>query len=85
MDLYADREDTDGPNPVCEDGQRAHHPQESGPHRGREAATDRAPGLALEKLDAHLDVMAERGDIVTPDMEQAGRDDGGEAGRIGLA
>ncbi|MBD2818565.1 hypothetical protein ID867_15425 [Streptomyces parvulus] len=45
-----------------------------------------AAGLALEKLDAHLDVMAERGDIVMPDMdsEPAGRD-GSEAGRIGLA
>nr|WP_143657618.1 hypothetical protein [Streptomyces sp. alain-838] len=44
-----------------------------------------AAGLALEKLDAHLDVMAERGDIAMPDMEQAARDEGGEAGRIGLA
>jgi hypothetical protein len=44
-----------------------------------------AAGLALEKLDAHLDVMAERGDIVTPDKDQAGRDEGGEADRIGLA
>ncbi|MFJ2722208.1 hypothetical protein [Streptomyces sp. NPDC087437] len=34
MNLYADREDTDGPNPVCEDGQRAHHPQESAPRPG---------------------------------------------------
>ncbi|MFD0228086.1 hypothetical protein ACWGPD_10015 [Streptomyces hirsutus] len=30
-------------------------------------------------------MMAERGDIVMPDMEQAGRDKGGEASRIDLA
>jgi len=37
MDRYAHRDDADDAHPVREDDQRAHRPQESGPHRGREA------------------------------------------------
>ncbi|WP_331740029.1 hypothetical protein OG613_45130 (plasmid) [Streptomyces sp. NBC_00015] len=43
-----------------------------------------AAGQALEKLDAHLDVMAERGDIAMPDPDRAARE-ADEAGRLGLA
>ena len=37
MDRYAHRDDADDAHPVREDDQRAHRPQEPGPHRGREA------------------------------------------------
>ncbi|MFI6936792.1 hypothetical protein [Streptomyces sp. NPDC050287] len=37
MDRYAHRDDADDAQPVREDDQRAHRPQEPGPHRGREA------------------------------------------------
>ncbi|MGW4994951.1 relaxase domain-containing protein [Streptomyces mirabilis] len=37
MDRYADRENTDGPHPAREDDQQAYRPQQSGPHRGRDA------------------------------------------------
>ncbi|MFF3919155.1 hypothetical protein ACFYZB_38055 [Streptomyces sp. NPDC001852] len=37
MDRYAHRDDAERPHPVREDDQRAHRPQEPGPHRGREA------------------------------------------------
>ncbi|MFJ1673188.1 MobF family relaxase [Streptomyces bottropensis] len=37
MDRYAEQDDTDGAQPVRQDDQRAHRPQEPGPHRGREA------------------------------------------------
>lgn len=36
-DRYAEQDDADGPQPVRQDDQRAHRPQEPGPHRGREA------------------------------------------------
>jgi hypothetical protein len=34
---YAEQDDADGAQPVRQDDQRAHRPQEPGPHRGREA------------------------------------------------
>ncbi|MFD3681954.1 MobF family relaxase [Streptomyces sp. NPDC058613] len=34
---YAEQDDADGAQPVRQNDQRAHRPQESGPHRGREA------------------------------------------------
>ncbi|WP_345045948.1 hypothetical protein [Streptomyces sannanensis] len=37
MSRYADWEDTTAPHPVREDDQRAHRPQQPGPHRGPEA------------------------------------------------
>ncbi|MET8077941.1 hypothetical protein [Streptomyces sp. NPDC005303] len=37
MDRYAHRDDADDAHPVREEDQRAHPPQEPGPHRGREA------------------------------------------------
>lgn len=36
-DRYAEQDDADGAQPVRQDDQRAHRPQEPGPHRGREA------------------------------------------------
>jgi hypothetical protein len=36
-DRYAEQDDADGTQPVRQDDQRAHRPQEPGPHRGREA------------------------------------------------
>ncbi|MEV6742498.1 MobF family relaxase [Streptomyces sp. NPDC051104] len=36
-DRYAEQDDADGAQPVRQDDQRVHHPQEPGPHRGREA------------------------------------------------
>ncbi|WP_254398092.1 hypothetical protein [Streptomyces sp. AC558_RSS880] len=36
-DRYAEQDDADGARPVRQDDQRAHRPQETGPHRGREA------------------------------------------------
>ncbi|MEU5200999.1 MobF family relaxase [Streptomyces scabiei] len=37
MNRYARRDDADTTHPVREDDQQAHHPQQPGPHRGREA------------------------------------------------
>ncbi|WP_405776999.1 hypothetical protein [Streptomyces sp. NBC_01538] len=37
MARYAEQDDADDAHPVREDDQRAHRPQDSGPHRGREA------------------------------------------------
>ncbi|MEH0638843.1 hypothetical protein [Streptomyces bottropensis] len=37
MDRYAEQDDADGAQPVRQDDQRAHRPQEPRPHRGREA------------------------------------------------
>ncbi|MFE6288185.1 MobF family relaxase [Streptomyces sp. NPDC057877] len=37
MNRYARRDDADTTHPVHEDDQQAHHPQQPGPHRGREA------------------------------------------------
>ncbi|MER7569442.1 hypothetical protein ABTZ93_42180 [Streptomyces sp. NPDC097941] len=36
-DRYAEQDDADGTQPVRLDDQRAHRPQEAGPHCGREA------------------------------------------------
>ncbi|GAA3920254.1 hypothetical protein GCM10023084_82530 [Streptomyces lacrimifluminis] len=36
-DRYAEQDDADGAQPVRQDEQQAHRPQEPGPHRGREA------------------------------------------------
>ena len=36
-DRYAEQDDADGAQPVRQDDQRAHRPQEARPHRGREA------------------------------------------------
>ncbi|WSQ15877.1 relaxase domain-containing protein [Streptomyces sp. NBC_01231] len=36
-DRYAEQDDAEGAQPVRQDDQRAHRPQEPGPHRGREA------------------------------------------------
>lgn len=33
-DRYAEQEHSDGAQPVRQDNQRAHHPQQPGPHRG---------------------------------------------------
>ncbi|MFG2359953.1 hypothetical protein [Streptomyces sp. NPDC048521] len=37
MNRYARRDDAETPHPVREDDQQANHPQQPGPHRGREA------------------------------------------------
>ncbi|SCE12421.1 hypothetical protein GA0115239_12219, partial [Streptomyces sp. BpilaLS-43] len=37
MDRYTRRDDTETPHPVRRDDQQALHPQDPGPHRGREA------------------------------------------------
>ena len=37
MNRYTRRDDTETPHPVRRDDQQAHHPQDPGPHRGREA------------------------------------------------
>ncbi|MEU5214453.1 hypothetical protein [Streptomyces sp. NPDC020742] len=36
-DRYAEQDDADGAHPVRQNDQQAHHPQQPGPHRGREA------------------------------------------------
>jgi len=41
MNRYTRRDDTETPHPVRRDDQQAHHPQDPGPHRGREAAASK--------------------------------------------
>ncbi|MGW7528844.1 hypothetical protein [Streptomyces sp. NPDC054783] len=56
VERYADRDDADAVHPVREGDQRAHSPQQPGPHRGRGAATEctrcRVPDAAVRTGDA---------------------------------